>query len=154
MSQPKIYLASPLGFMTGTQGYLQQLKEHLSAQGLRILDPWSKDWSETINSSFESIPSQGLENAFGSTASLIGATNEMMIREADLLLAVLDGMEPDSGTVAELGFAAALGKTVYGLRTDLRDAGDFPGVPLNLQVLHFIKSSGGCLFRAIDEIKI
>ncbi len=154
MSKTKIYLASPLGFMTGTQGYLQNLKDRLSNQGLEILDPWSQDWSDPIAASFKAIPSQGIRDAFTLTASTIGTSNEKMIREADLLLAVLDGMEPDSGTVAELGFASALGKTVYGLRTDLRDAGDFPGVPLNLQVLHFINSSGGCLFRTIDEIQI
>jgi nucleoside 2-deoxyribosyltransferase len=154
MSQTKIYLASPLGFMTGTQGYLQRLKDHLSSQGFEILDPWSQDWSDSIAESFKAIASQGIRDAFTLTASTIGTANEKMIREADLLLAVLDGMEPDSGTVAELGFASALGKTVYGLRTDLRDAGDFPGVPLNLQVLHFINSSGGRLFRTIDEIQI
>lgn len=31
-------------------------------------------------------------------------------------------------------------------------AGDFTGIPVNLQVLHFIAMSGGRLFRTIDEI--
>jgi hypothetical protein len=42
---------------------------------------------------------------------------------------VLDGLELDSGTVSEIGFAAALGKKCYGLRTDFRNSGDFEGFP-------------------------
>jgi hypothetical protein len=39
------------------------------------------------------------------------------------------------------------------LRTDFRNSGDFDGIPINLQVLYWIESSGGRLFRRIDEIK-
>jgi nucleoside 2-deoxyribosyltransferase len=46
-----------------------------------------------------------------------------MIRSCDLILAVLDGTELDSGTVSEIGFTAGLGKRRYGLRTDFRDCG-------------------------------
>ena len=77
--------------------------------------------------------------------------NENAIRECDILLAVLDGAEVDSGTAAEVGFAVGIGKSVFGLRTDWRDSGEF-GLPLNLQVLHFIEKSGGSLFRSIEEI--
>ncbi len=56
------------------------------------------------------------------------------------------------GTVSEIGFAAGLGKKCYGLRTDFRDSGDFDGIPINLQVLYWIESSGGKLFRRIDQI--
>ena len=75
-----------------------------------------------------------------------------MIRACDIVLGVLDGLELDSGTVSEIGFAAALGKKCYGLRTDFRNSGDFEGIPINLQVLYFIESSGGKLFRTIDAI--
>jgi len=70
------------------------------------------------------------------------------------LLAVLDWTEPDSGTVAELRYAAGKGKRCYRLRTDLRDSADLPGLALNLQVLYFITSSGGSLFRSISQIVI
>ncbi len=69
-----------------------------------------------------------------------------------MLLAVLDGAEVDSGTAAEAGFAVGLRKRCSGLRTDWRDSGEF-GLPVNLQVLHFIERSGGKLFRKIEEIE-
>ncbi len=75
-----------------------------------------------------------------------------MIRACDVVLGVLDGLELDSGTVSEMGFAAALGKKCYGLRTDFRNGGDFDGIPINLQALYWIESSGGKLFRRISEI--
>ena len=67
---------------------------------------------------------------------------------------MLDGAEVDSGTAAEVGFGSALGKACYGLRTDLRDSGDFVGLPINLQILHFIEKSGGRMFRSIAELSL
>nr|WP_237671456.1 nucleoside 2-deoxyribosyltransferase [Desulfomonile tiedjei] len=66
--------------------------------------------------------------------------NEQGIRCSNAILGVLDGTEIDSGTACEIGFAAGLGKRCYGLRTDFRDLGDFEGLPINLQVLYFIKT--------------
>ena len=65
---------------------------------------------------------------------------------------MLDGPELDSGTVSEIGFAAGVGKKCYGLCTDFRDCGDFEGLSINLQVLYWIESSGGRLFREIEEM--
>lgn len=48
--------------------------------------------------------------------------------------------------------SAALGKRHYGLRTDFWNFGDFDGIPINLQLLWWIESSGGRLFRRIEEI--
>lgn len=67
---------------------------------------------------------------------------------------VLDGIELNSGDVSEIGFAAAFGKRCYGLRADFRNSGDFDGIPINLQVLYLIESSGGKLFRSISEISL
>jgi len=43
------------------------------------------------------------------------------VYEADLLVAVLDGPDADSGTAFEMGVAHALGKPIVGVRTDFRD---------------------------------
>jgi nucleoside 2-deoxyribosyltransferase len=43
---------------------------------------------------------------------------------ADVVLAVLDGADPDSGTCFEAGWAVARGIPVIGLRTDWRPAED------------------------------
>ncbi len=42
------------------------------------------------------------------------------VREADILLALLDGADADSGVAFEVGFARALDKPVLGVRTDFR----------------------------------
>jgi nucleoside 2-deoxyribosyltransferase len=151
----KLYLASPLGFSSENTAYLDSIKGRLAGQGFDIFDPWEKKQfdCEIEEAMTEEIYIQRVA-AFRKVASQIGACNEDGIREADVLLAVLDGAEVDSGTASEVGFASALGKRCYALRTDLRDTGDFVGIPFNLQVLHFIERSGGALFRSIAEIAI
>lgn len=42
------------------------------------------------------------------------------IEKADVVVAVLDGPDVDSGTAFEIGYATAKGKTVIGLKTDTR----------------------------------
>ncbi len=43
------------------------------------------------------------------------------VYQADLLVAVLDGPDADSGTAFEMGVAHALGKPIIGVRTDFRN---------------------------------
>ena len=149
----KVYLASPLGFSPEYDGYRHRIKEKLQQQGCTVLDPWDQGQFGPEIAETERITSVSDRLAiYMAIATKIGHCNEMLIREADLLMAVLDGLEVDSGTASEVGFAAALGKKCYGLRTDLRDSGDFAGLPFNLQVLHFITSTGGKVFRSIEEI--
>lgn len=151
----KIYLASPLGFSPEYSGYRERIKEKLRQQGCHVLDPWDANQFQTnIAKAAEVTSASRREEAFGKVARMIGHANDLMIREAEMVLAVLDGLEVDSGTASEVGFASALGKRVYGLRTDWRNSGDFAGLPFNLQVIHFITSTGGRIFRSIDEITI
>ena len=58
------------------------------------------------------------------------------IREADAVVAVLDGADPDSGTCFECGAAFAWGTPIVGLRTDLRRGGDHPDRDVNLMLAH------------------
>ncbi|MHC5068271.1 MAG: nucleoside 2-deoxyribosyltransferase [Planctomycetota bacterium] len=46
------------------------------------------------------------------------------LERADIVIAILDGADPDSGTCWEAGHAYARGVPVYGLRTDWRPAED------------------------------
>ncbi len=66
-------------------------------------------------------------------------------------MAHLEGQEPDSGTVAELGYGVALGLRCYALRSDQRQSGE-PGVAVNLQVEAFIVDSGGMIAATLDEL--
>lgn len=151
---PKIYLASPLGFSPELSDYLDRVKSKLTSLGYEVLNPWDVDYNEAFDKASLVLNHYDRARAFDAVAEEIGKTNEDMIRAADTLLAVLDGMEPDSGTCSELGFAAGLGKKVYGLRTDMRSCGDFLGPAVNLQVHWFIQMTGGELFRSIDEINL
>ena len=74
------------------------------------------------------------------------------IRNADGVVAILDGVDVDSGTAAEVGYAYALGKRIYGLRTDFRLAGDNAGSIVNLQVQYFIEASGGSVQTTVEGL--
>jgi nucleoside 2-deoxyribosyltransferase len=150
-----IYLASPLGFSPENTPYLQKVKARLTSRGFSIFDPWEQlQFAPRIAEALAIDGFQARAAAFGRIASEIGACNEMGIRQAQIVFAILDGAEVDSGTASEVGFGSALGKRCYGLRTDLRDTGDFVGVAINLQVLHFIERSGGQLFRCLDAVEM
>ena len=83
----------------------------------------------------------------------VAARNEKAIRKCDVIVAVLDGADVDSGTASEIGFAYALGKRIYGYRGDFRRAGDNEGSIVNLQVEHWIESSGGCIVTSLDRLQ-
>jgi nucleoside 2-deoxyribosyltransferase len=53
---------------------------------------------------------------------------------ADVVVAVLDQADPDSGTGWECGYAFRAGRPIVGLRTDLRAAGDDPAARTNLML--------------------
>ncbi len=146
----KIYLASPLGFSPEYRSYLERIKARLTQLGHEIFDPWSQPFSKAIREASRIEDYHERLGVYTRLAKDIGVANENAIRECGMLLAVLDGAEVDSGTASELGFAAGIGKRCYGLRTDWRDSGEF-GLPMNLQLLHFIENSGGRLFRSIEE---
>jgi len=42
------------------------------------------------------------------------------IREADIIVAILDGQDVDSGVAFEVGYGYAIGKQIIGVRTDFR----------------------------------
>lgn len=150
----KVYLASPLGFSPENDYYRNKVKQRLTQLNCTVFDPWEQEEAgRRIKDALQKRDSAERAGAIKEAASFTGRVNADGIRAANLLLAVLDGTEPDSGTVAEVGFAAGIGKRCFGLRTDIRDCGDLPGLALNLQLLHFIEYSGGRLFRSIEEIK-
>jgi nucleoside 2-deoxyribosyltransferase/predicted secreted protein len=59
--------------------------------------------------------------------------NKKALHEADLVVAVIDGADADSGTAWEMGYAAALNKPVFALRTDFRRVGLYEHVNLMLE---------------------
>jgi nucleoside 2-deoxyribosyltransferase len=147
-----VYLASPLGFSPESKSYGDKIKRRLHELGCTVSDPWGQPFRPTIEEASAIRDWHARVAAFKTIAAQIGKANEDMIRSCDAVLGVLDGAELDSGTAIEIGFGAGIGKKCYGLRTDFRDCGDFEGLPFNLQVLYWIESSGGRLFRRIHEM--
>ena len=149
-----VYLASPLGFSPEWKSYRDRIKRRLNELDCTVLDPWEGPFRPAIEEASAIHDWSARITAFKQIAEQIGKANEEMIRSCDMVLGVLDGTEMDSGTASEIGFGAALGNRCYGLRTDFRNCGDFDGTPINLQVLYWLESSGGRLFRHIEEIAL
>ena len=71
------------------------------------------------------------------------------VAAADVVIAILDGPDVDSGTAWEAGFAFARDKTVIGLRTDFRPAEDGAGNCMLTRSCATICTSPGELIDAI-----
>jgi nucleoside 2-deoxyribosyltransferase len=74
--------------------------------------------------------------------------NKKALDEADLVVAVIDGADADSGTAWEMGYARGLNKPVFALRTDFRRVGLHEHVNLMLeQSATLVKSRDALLKR-------
>nr|MDO8135958.1 nucleoside 2-deoxyribosyltransferase [Candidatus Njordarchaeum guaymaensis] len=67
------------------------------------------------------------------------------LKKSDLVLAVLDGVDVDSGVAFEMGFAHALKKTILGLKTDHRVFSKLESVNL------MIEAPLTRIFKSVDE---
>jgi nucleoside 2-deoxyribosyltransferase len=147
MTRPRCYIASPLGFSDAGRHYYSEVYLPALARIVEPVDPWAL----TTAAEVERARAAGEEREL---ALLIGRRNADAIRGCSLLAALLDGQEPDAGTVAEIGFAAGVGGIrCFGLRTDLRQSGE-PGVAVNLQVESFIEQTGGRIVATLDELVV
>ena len=151
----RVYLASPLGFATATRAYLHELVGALEAHGLTVHDPWGSNRPKAPVLTPPPAPPTDPEErraARHARNHTIGQLNAEAIQAADGVIAVLDGVDVDSGTAAEIGYAFGLGKAIWGLRTDSRLTGDNEGAIVNLQVQYFIEASGGRIARSIADL--
>jgi nucleoside 2-deoxyribosyltransferase len=144
MTPRRCYVASPLGFSEAGRHYYAQVLMPALGSVVEPVDPWSL----TDPGEVERAAGEGRARELWLE---IGRRNAEAIASCELLVAVLDGQEVDSGTAAELGYAAAKGLTCFGLRSDLRQSGE-PGVAVNLQVEHFVVASGGKVAGTLDEL--
>ena len=143
MARKSIYLASPLGFAASTRGFMQELVTSLR-EVIDVHNPWDDQRFADEFARLEDEDSVSARSArLVEINTELGRANTAGIETSDGLFAILDGVDVDSGTAAEIGYAAAKGKYICGLRTDFRLAGDNPGSIVNLQVQYFIERSGG-----------
>lgn len=68
------------------------------------------------------------------TADQIFQTNLRALKECDIMVAMLDGPQVDDGTAWEIGCFFMQGKSVLGLRTDFRRAGETDNSRMNLMI--------------------
>lgn len=154
----RIYIASPLGFSDAGRFYMyEKIVPCIELLGIEVIDPWKLTPQDMIDRVLEMHAGSERISAWRELNMVIGDNNRKGIESSDGLFAVLDGCDVDSGTASEIGYAAALGKTVTAYRGDFRSAGDNEGSLVNLQVEYFIFKSGGGIARtldgAIEEIK-
>lgn len=98
---------------------------------------------------------------------LIAKVDTEKLMESDFLIAVIDGVEIDSGVAAEIGMFSTTGKPIFALFTDIRqlgrdnkekidalikDATENQFVYRNLFVIGLIKQTGGGIFSEIKDL--
>jgi nucleoside 2-deoxyribosyltransferase len=143
----RVYLASPLGFTRSTKEFMDLLEAAISSGRHTVVNPWKlacvAEFSIIVKN-YSEIHSVDMDIAKKNKDSLDGC---------DVVVAVLDGTDVDSGTASEIGYAYAKGKLIYGYREDTRRSGENIGVCVNLQVQYFIEASGGKIFNDLDSLK-
>lgn len=110
----RIYIASPL-FTLAERVFNEELKTHLVHAGHEVFLPQEHEPRPAPPAAIFEIDLQGLE-------------------WADVVVANMDGSDPDSGTSWECGFVFNK-KPVIAFRTDFRRAGDSEFGPYNLMLL-------------------
>jgi uncharacterized protein (DUF952 family)/nucleoside 2-deoxyribosyltransferase len=143
VGRPSIYVASPLGFTDPGRRYLAEvLHPALTGAGFDVLDPWSNPLSTVSTDSLDELVTINRS---------IGRANGVSVARADAVLAVLDGSDVESGTASEIGYAAACGVPVVGLRTDLRASGENAASSIKLQVEYFVAATGSSMSTAVHD---
>jgi nucleoside 2-deoxyribosyltransferase len=147
----KIYTAGPLGFSEAGRAFHLEMVKLLAREGYEVLDPWAFE-PKAIAKVLAMSYGKARRDAWLKLNRKIGAANQAMIDKADVIVAVLDGTDVDSGTAAEIGYGFARGKRIIGYRGDFRLSADNEGSIVNLQVEYFIRASGGTIITAIADL--
>lgn len=95
-----IYIAGPL-FTEGERYFLEKVEEVCSKKGFKTYLP-HRDINQKLDS----------DTVFSNDIRLLD--------ETDIIIAVLDGPDIDSGTAFELGYCYSKGKYLIGIKTDYR----------------------------------
>jgi nucleoside 2-deoxyribosyltransferase/predicted secreted protein len=77
--------------------------------------------------------------------------NKQVIHDSDIVIAIIDGADADSGTAWEMGYATALGKPVIALRTDFRNVGKHERVNLMLEQSSVVVGSKEELLQLLES---
>ena len=140
----RIYMAGPLGFSeAGRHFHGSVLVPFVKSLGYEVVDPWSLTDPRRIEAIARMPDGPERRVAWRKLNREIGATNRTAI----------DGVDVDSGTAAEIGYAFARGKLIVGYRGDFRLSADNEGSTVNLQVEYFIHESGGAIVSRYEDLE-
>lgn len=151
----KVYIASPFGFAESTREFyystIMPAIRRAFKQDILILDPWTLTRAADIFAAAVIPYGQERKDAWKKLNVEIANNNRQAIDACDAVFACLDGVDVDSGTASEIGYAYAKGKLIVGYRNDFRLCGDNDGAAVNLQVEYFILQSGGDIFTDVGS---
>ena len=134
-SRYRIYLAAPL-FSEAERAYNAKLAALLTENLFEVYLPQEAgDDSDTRGESEQN-------SLYHKNCSALDA--------ADIVVAVIDGADADSGTAWEMGYASARGKPVIAVRTDFRRIGHHEHVNLMLEQSAKVVTSAGDLLAALN----
>jgi nucleoside 2-deoxyribosyltransferase len=149
----KVYTAGPLGFSEAGRIFHQNtVLPALRNLGHEPLDPWTLTEQAKIDAILEMPYGSERRDAWRKLNVEIGGNNRAAIDQCDAVFVVLDGVDVDSGSAAEIGYAFAKGKPILGYRGDVRLSADNEGSLVNLQVEYFIRQSGGDIITRIADL--
>ncbi|MGI0013131.1 MAG: nucleoside 2-deoxyribosyltransferase [Nitrososphaera sp.] len=152
----RIYLASPYGFTDAGREFMSNsIIPSIRAENFEILNPWEHYDSvsdQMSKISFHESLSKQREMLNELNKNLAG-TNAKNIEQSDIVIAILDGPDVDSGVASEIGYAYAMGKKIIGYRSDFRLSGDNLAAIVNIQVEYFVRQSGGMIVRNTSELR-
>jgi nucleoside 2-deoxyribosyltransferase len=149
----KIYVAGPLGFSeAGRAFHSDSILPALRGLGYEPLDPWTLTDQAKIDAVLSLPYGPEKRDAWKALNIEIGGNNRAAIDRCDAVFVVLDGVDVDSGSAAEVGYAFAKGKPILGYRGDFRLSADNEGSTVNLQVEYFIRQSGGDIIAQIADL--
>lgn len=154
MKEIFIYPAGPLGFSeAGRYFYEKVFIPMLIEIGFTVLDPWTLTDPKIIIAAIKTPYGTKQVKKWQKANQIIGANNAKAIEKSQIIVAILDGVDVDSGTASEVGFGAAFGKPTIGYRGDFRLSADNVGSTVNLQVEYFIHLNGGTISTSMEDLK-
>jgi nucleoside 2-deoxyribosyltransferase len=123
-----VYVAGPL-FNTHERWYLEQIASALESKGYTTYLP-HRDGGL-------------LDDKSDASRTKIFQADLDALKKCDICVALLTGVDQDSGTSAELGYAYAKGKPCYGITDDMRWLNN---------VIWGICSNGKHIVKTIDDL--
>jgi nucleoside 2-deoxyribosyltransferase len=130
-----VYLAAPL-FTKAEQDFNLSVCEYLTANGYQVF-----------------LPQQECKKAEGED---IYKTCLSGLKSAEIVVAIVDGADADSGTCWECGYAVSQGIPVIAVRTDFRVSGDTKGfnAMIYYSATKVIDGSDRLLAEIVSELKL